>query len=372
LAIELWDKIEGFAQYAFNKSHSAAYSLITFQTMYLKAHYPIEFYAASMTVLDDEKRQLLIDDAKMWDIRVEPPEINTSTDRFEILDEKTIVAPFSVLKGLSEKGSQAIMKARADAPFLSMKDFISRVPARTCNISVRAKLEEIGSFVRITPGSLPVAHPSRKPHQIEFCPSIMSGGVSVTRSIPADKLTRAALVEVFKDMSEDQNSVFDDVIRVLPRHGKRAYFMAVSDGPTWSEDAEARFASGRSFATMEAIMDDVGIDVSRGYWTGLSKIAKPKSEKIWPDGFFRACEPYLDREVEITKTPIILTLGSSAMRKFAPGLKGSNLDHIGKIIYNKALDANIVIGFNPGMIVFDDQKAQMMHDVIHKVKEMMP
>ena len=83
-AQEIWDAFEKFGGYAFNKSHSVAYSLISYQSMWLKTHFPAEFFAAALTILGEDKHQGLVKDALTYGIRVLPPDINMSSNRIEI------------------------------------------------------------------------------------------------------------------------------------------------------------------------------------------------------------------------------------------------------------------------------------------------
>ncbi|HLX24061.1 MAG TPA: DNA polymerase III subunit alpha, partial [Usitatibacter sp.] len=103
-AVTLFDQMEKFAGYGFNKSHSAAYALIAYQTAYLKAHYPAAFMAANMSLLmdDTDKVQVLYDDAVKNGLAIEPPDINTSTYRFEPVDAKRIRYGLGGVKGTGQ------------------------------------------------------------------------------------------------------------------------------------------------------------------------------------------------------------------------------------------------------------------------------
>src|SRR4029079_1810875 len=92
VADEVFDLMEKFAGYGFNKSHAAAYSLLAYQTAWIKVHYTAEFFAANMTIeLDDtDKLKVLIGDAKSFGIVLQPPDVNTGTYRFEPVGEKEL------------------------------------------------------------------------------------------------------------------------------------------------------------------------------------------------------------------------------------------------------------------------------------------
>jgi DNA polymerase III subunit alpha len=170
---ELFDKIEGFAGYGFNKSHSVEYTLISYQAMYLKTYHPVEFYAAALTLMKEEKLTGIIRDAKALGIDVSMPDINISTDRFEIATSVRLVMPLQRIKGISEKATNAILEARKTGPFLNKEDFLSRVEKRVCNVRVQNALDLVGAFSRIEPGQVPANDPSRIKDQIELLPGLV-------------------------------------------------------------------------------------------------------------------------------------------------------------------------------------------------------
>ena len=112
-AENLWETILGFAGYAFNKSHSAEYSLISWVTMWLKVYYPAEFFAAAMTVIDkEEKLAGLVLDARARGLQVLPPDLNISSNRIEIEGDDKLYAPFQAIKGISSNVAASILKLR--------------------------------------------------------------------------------------------------------------------------------------------------------------------------------------------------------------------------------------------------------------------
>ena len=112
----IFDLLERFAEYGFNKSHAAAYALVAYQTAYMKANYPVEFLAASMT-LDMGNTDKLAEfraEAERLGIKVEPPSINRSHVAFEV-DGNTIIYALAALKGVGRQAVEAIVAARGDA-----------------------------------------------------------------------------------------------------------------------------------------------------------------------------------------------------------------------------------------------------------------
>ena len=153
-AVTLFDQMEKFAGYGFNKSHSAAYALIAYQTAYLKAHHPAAFMAANMSLLmdDTDKVQVLHDDAVKNGLAIVPPDINTSTYRFEPIDTKRIRYGLGGVKGTGQGAIENIVARRAEAgPFTGLADFCRRVDRRIVNRRAMEALIKSGSFDGIEP-----------------------------------------------------------------------------------------------------------------------------------------------------------------------------------------------------------------------------
>src|SRR5690606_36543782 len=124
----IFDLLAKFADYGFNKSHAAAYAVVSYQTAYLKAHYPVEFLAASMT-LDMANTDKLADfrqDALRLGINVVPPSVQTSFRAFEV-GENTIYYSLAALKGVGDAAVDHIVEKRKDGPFKSLADFCERI-----------------------------------------------------------------------------------------------------------------------------------------------------------------------------------------------------------------------------------------------------
>ena len=148
-AAELFGLMEKFAGYGFNKSHAAAYALIAFQTAYLKAHYPAEFMAATMSAdMDDtDKIHSFFEDSITNKIVILPPDINLSVYRFVPMDEKTIRYGLGAVKGTGESAITVITKARDQAGlYTDLFDFCHRVDKRIVNRRVLESLIRAGAF----------------------------------------------------------------------------------------------------------------------------------------------------------------------------------------------------------------------------------
>ncbi len=148
LAGDIFDQMETFAGYGFNKSHAAAYALVSFQTAYLKAHYPEEFIAALMTLeMDDADRtHKNIAEARERKIRVLPPDVNESHEDFTVVNGQ-IRFGLGAIKGVGAKAIEAILASRAaDGPFLGVDDLVRRVRSPHVNRRVVESLIKCGAF----------------------------------------------------------------------------------------------------------------------------------------------------------------------------------------------------------------------------------
>jgi DNA polymerase III subunit alpha len=153
-ANEIFDLMEKFAGYGFNKSHAAAYALLAYHTAWLKAHYPAEFTAANMSVaLDDtDKLKVLHDDAVAAGITFEPPDVNTCGHRFEPVDVTRVRYGLGAIKGTGQSAVEAIVAAREQGgAFGSLFDFCVRVDRGRVNKRSVEALIRAGAFDRLTP-----------------------------------------------------------------------------------------------------------------------------------------------------------------------------------------------------------------------------
>ena len=143
----IFDLLERFADYGFNKSHAAAYALVAYQTAYMKANYPVEFLAASMTLAmgNTDKLAEFRAEAERLAIKVEPPSINRSDVEFEVAGD-TIRYALAALRGVGRQAVEAILAARGERPFADLADFARRVNPRAVNKRVLESLVAAGAF----------------------------------------------------------------------------------------------------------------------------------------------------------------------------------------------------------------------------------
>ena len=149
-ADEIFDLMEKFAGYGFNKSHAAAYSLLAYHTAWLKVHYTAEFFCANMTVEMDntDKLKVLFEDAqKNFNLTFEPPDVNRGSYRFEPMSDKVIRYGLGAVKGTGQQAIEAIVKARDEGgPFTSLFDFCVRVERTKLNKRTVDALIKAGAF----------------------------------------------------------------------------------------------------------------------------------------------------------------------------------------------------------------------------------
>ncbi|WP_331774070.1 DNA polymerase III subunit alpha [Sulfurospirillum sp. 1612] len=151
-AIELFELIEKFAGYGFNKSHSAAYAMITFQTAYLKYYYPQEFMAALLTSEQDNTEKIVkyIDEVKRLGIKLSPPSVSKSLIEFTAIKDdegdETILFGLGAVKGMGSSAITKILEAREAENFHSLDDFLSKIDTSKVNKRVIESLIKSGSL----------------------------------------------------------------------------------------------------------------------------------------------------------------------------------------------------------------------------------
>jgi DNA polymerase-3 subunit alpha len=200
---EFWKELEGFADYAFNKSHAACYGMISYWTAYLKAHYPAAFMAALMTNDYNNTDRLSIDisEARKIDLQVLQPDVNESFGEFSIVKdtggEYTIIRyGLNAVKNVGTGVVEEIIKARQlDGPFRSVSDFASRVSPRIVNKKALDSLARSGAFDSLDLDRSTLVHnlenllkAAQSMHKAKLAgqTDLFSGGSSTSTSIQID------------------------------------------------------------------------------------------------------------------------------------------------------------------------------------------
>ncbi|NVN86343.1 MAG: DNA polymerase III subunit alpha [Rhodopseudomonas sp.] len=204
----IFDLLAKFADYGFNKSHAAAYALVSYHTAYMKAHYPVEFLAASMTldINNTDKLSEFRAEAQRLGIKVEAPSVNRSGATFEVSDG-TIYYALAGLKGVGAQAVELIVEARQAGAFTSLADFAARVNPRAINKRVIESLAAAGAFdtldsnrARVFGGAEAILSACQRGHEAATMgQNDMFGGMADAPTImlpqlepwlPADKLRR--------------------------------------------------------------------------------------------------------------------------------------------------------------------------------------
>ena len=147
-AIELFDQIAFFAGYGFNKSHSVPYALLAYQTAYLKANYPAEYIAASLTAVkrDKDRTAIFLSEARDMGVKVSTPDINRSASDFTVNDNE-ILFGLSAVRNVGDITSEKIVLERNEnGPYKSIEDFLSRIDSRSLNKRGIEALAQGGGF----------------------------------------------------------------------------------------------------------------------------------------------------------------------------------------------------------------------------------
>jgi DNA polymerase III subunit alpha len=276
LATELFDLMEKFAEYGFNKSHTAAYAVITYQTAWLKAHYPAEFLAATMSsdMDDTDKVAFLVGDAKANGLGVLPPSINASGYRFEPvlgvdeqgqrLDASNVPpqtrAPairygLGAVRGVGESAVLSILKAREEGPFKDLFDFCARVDRRLVNKRAMEALVKSGAFDE--------THPQSQAGRAQLV-----AGIDLAVRVAEEAQANADQVGLFGDDSGGGSGAAHSLPEV-PTYSPRETLL------------EEKLALGYCFSG--SLFDSVAQEVRRFAATPLVR-AMPTKDPIWIAG----------------------------------------------------------------------------------------
>ncbi len=154
LAMKIFDLVEKFAGYGFNKSHSAAYALVSYQTLWMKVHYPAEFMAAVMSADMDntDKIVTLVDECERMGLTILPPDVNAGQYKFTVDAEGRVVYGIGAIKGVGEGPIESIIEARSEGGhFTDLFDFCCRVDLKRLNRRVMERLIKAGAMDSLGP-----------------------------------------------------------------------------------------------------------------------------------------------------------------------------------------------------------------------------
>jgi DNA polymerase-3 subunit alpha len=387
-ADKLFTDIEGFAGYAFNRSHAVEYTLISYQAAYIKAHYLVEFYAASMGIASSTLPSI-VKQAKKDGITVLPPDVNNSTHQFEPLNDLTISAPLSAVMGVSEKGASAIMAARAatepvitetsnglrgkarqmiqhswgPGPFASMEDFRNRVEARAVNSKAMENLDRVGAFARIEPGQLPATDTSRQKDQIELMPDLTDQGVIADRDIRVCEVAYDKLTDIYAEMCE----AMPEIQVVDTKVGNTPKLMLILDHPFNDYQHPKDQHSFREFVAPS--LNAAGLKWDDCVLSYCARRPKAKAEKEVPPTERAISLPFLFKEIEVLKPPVIVLLGNASIKAFFPDIKKPG-EAIGHKAFSGQLDATVIVGFNPTRLYHNPEMTDQLTAVFQSAAEL--
>jgi DNA polymerase-3 subunit alpha len=268
-ANELFDLIDKFAGYGFNKSHAAAYALVAYQTAWLKAHHRPEFYAASMSfdMALTDKLGIFVEDMRRGEVECLPPDVNASQAHFSV-ENGAVRYALGALKGVGEKAMEALVQERGrGGPFASLEDFAERIDPRLLNRRQLESLAGAGAFDSISADRPAVfagaetilAHAASALDQRE---SGQAGlfGVSSDEAMPI-RLPRSAGWTLAQRMAAEREA-FGFYFSAHPVDASR-HLLAVHKVKTFGELAEISLAEGaRAGASMAALAEGIRWRVS--------------------------------------------------------------------------------------------------------------
>jgi DNA polymerase-3 subunit alpha len=333
--------------------------------------YPAEYFAACLSIVGEDKLTGLVRDARECGIEILPPHINLSSEKFTIPDDKHLLAPFSSVKGISENTAMRIVELRTrEGGFKDMEHFeaVTMAKGSKVNSKVRDNLNKVGALVPLQPGVKPARHPDRRKDQTELMPGLILDSVKADRTTDVgDKFVRAKVIHIVQDYRKcgDCDLAGDPHPQVRMRSNVK--FMVVADCPSWQEEKQDKLMEGDAAAYIKNAIKAAGLSPADGYYTTLVKAKK--NDKFLSNAQINGCAKFLDREIELIKPAVVVALGSAAIKRFLPGVKGGTAEMATKVVFDPKLDASIVCGINAQQIMFDPDKYLILEEVFKKVAE---
>ncbi|GAA6205872.1 MULTISPECIES: DNA polymerase III subunit alpha [Thalassotalea] len=212
LAMKIFDLVEKFAGYGFNKSHSAAYALVSYQTLWMKAHYPAPFMAAVMSADMDntDKIVTLVDECKNMGIDLLPPDVNSGQYKFTVNDDNQIVYGIGAVKGVGEGPIEAIIAAREEGgDFVDLFDFCARLDLKKTNKRVLERLIKSGAMDALGPKVNP--NGKEGPHRAALFETLPDAIKAAEQHAKAQSLGQDDLFGLINEEPEDTRQAFKDV-----------------------------------------------------------------------------------------------------------------------------------------------------------------
>ena len=287
-ANELFDLIDKFAGYGFNKSHAAAYALLTYQTAWLKAHHRAEFYAASMSfdVALTDKLAMFVEDMRRGGVECLPPDINASQAHFAV-DTGAVRYALGALKGVGEKAMEALVEERErGGPFASLEDLAARIDPRLLNRRQLESLAGAGAFDSIKPerpavfaGAETILAHAASAHEQKTSGQAALFGASAAE-MPPIRLPRDASWTLAQRMAAEREA-FGFYFSAHPVDASK-HLLAAHKVKTFAELADTRIAEGeRVGATMAGLIEDTRWRTSaRGRRYMMATLSDPSGQFV--------------------------------------------------------------------------------------------
>ena len=210
LAMKIFDLVEKFAGYGFNKSHSAAYALVSYQTLWMKTHYPAPFMAAVMSADMDntDKIVTLVDECSNMEIDLLPPDVNAGQYKFTVNDDNQIVYGIGAIKGVGEGPIEAIIAARQEGGrFIDLFDFCARLDLKKTNKRVLEKLIKSGAMDALGPND------GNGPHRAALFETLPEAIKAAEQHAKAESLGQNDLFGLINDENEETRQAFKPIDR---------------------------------------------------------------------------------------------------------------------------------------------------------------
>ena len=208
LAMRIFDLVEKFAGYGFNKSHSAAYALVSYQTLWMKAHFPEPFMAAVMSADMDntDKIVTLVDECNNMGLKLLPPDVNSGLYKFTVNDDNEIVYGIGAVKGVGEGPIEAIIAAReTGGPFVDLFDFCARVDLKKTNKRVLERLIKSGAMDNLGPKT------EKGPHRAALFETLPEAIKAAEQHAKAQAIGQDDLFGLINEEPDDTRQAFKDV-----------------------------------------------------------------------------------------------------------------------------------------------------------------
>jgi len=213
LAMKIFDLVEKFAGYGFNKSHSAAYALVSYQTLWMKTHYPAPFMAAVMSADMDntDKIVTLVDECGNMGIDLLPPDVNAGAYKFTVNEQEQIVYGIGAVKGVGEGPIEAIIAARQEGgAFVALFDFCARLDLKKINKRVLEKLVKAGAMDSLGPKHM--VNGKEEPNRAALFETLPEAIRAADQHAKAQAVGQNDLFGLINEEPEDTRQAFKEVV----------------------------------------------------------------------------------------------------------------------------------------------------------------